>query len=220
MQIIKMLEYCGMSYCDVQPILKNQELIFINDKDTDVQCFVRIERSSLSIVFRGSDSPKDWKTDFKFWQTTVPYGNKHSDIRVHSGFINAYKSKNVRDKIHKIVRENSVEKIILSGHSYGAALAVLCAVDLQYNFPNKDYEVVVFGCPRVGNNAFQKSYNLRLFKTIRVEHKKDIITKIPFVLMGYRHVGAKIQLGSKSFFEFCDMKHHALQNYYSLIWKL
>lgn len=215
--VIKMLEYCGMSYKNYQSEPENGTVIMIDDYETDVQCFIRISGSTMVIAFRGSDSCKDWKADFMIRKSCVPYNNYSSKIRVHSGFINTYKSKNVRGKIHKMINEN-IKKIYVTGHSYGAALAVLCAVDLEYNFPRKDYEVIVFGCPRVGNNAFKKSYNLRLFKTLRVEHRKDIVAKVPFAFMGYRHVGACLKIGGKAIPGFYAMKFHNLQKYYSDIW--
>lgn len=214
--VIKMLEYCGMSYKNIQPET-DEKIVFINDKVTDVQCFLRSAYDCMVITFRGSDSFKDWIVDAKFWKSTVPYGNYSSKIRVHSGFISAYKSGNVRGIIHKEVKKALPKKIILTGHSYGAALAVLCAADLEYNFPKNDYEVVVFGCPRVGNRYFQKSYNLRVFKTLRVEHIGDIVPRVPFACMGYRHVGSKLSVGGGPSFFVPNMRFHALQEYYSNI---
>ena len=57
-KIVKMLEYCGMSYKNIQPDL-GEKLIFINDKNTDVQCFLRQIDDTTVITFRGSDSLKD-----------------------------------------------------------------------------------------------------------------------------------------------------------------
>ena len=73
LQVLKLLEYCGMSYNDIQARNKNEKVIFINDKDTDVQCFLIIKNYVLTIVFRGSDSEKDWKANFKYWKTTIPF---------------------------------------------------------------------------------------------------------------------------------------------------
>lgn len=105
------------------------------------------------------------------------------------------------------------------GHSYGAALAVLCAVDLEYNFPRKDYEVFLFGCPRIGNRAFKKSYNKRVFKTFRVDNSNDIITKIPFALWGYRHVGIKIHIGIPRILGVVSFNDHRPQKYYTNLFK-
>ena len=216
-EAIEMLELCGMSYCDVQPKIKNQDLTFINDKKTDVQCFVRKEGNKLVIVFRGSDSRKDWTADFNFRKKAIPY-DEMTDIKVHAGFLGTYKSPDVRGRIQSFVTDE-IEKIQITGHSYGAALAVLCAVDLNYNFSEKDYDVLLFGCPRVGNEAFKKYYNKRLFKTLRFENEYDLITKVPFSIFGYRHVGTKIKLGRRGLYKIFSMRYHKLQKYYSNIWK-
>ncbi|MGN1043563.1 MAG: hypothetical protein ACI4PR_02010 [Acutalibacteraceae bacterium] len=216
-KILKMLEYCGMAYSDFHPVDEESKLVIIDDKKTDVQGFIKIKDDSATIVFRGSDSCKDWHTNFKFWKAVVPYGNYHSKIKVHSGFLSTYKSKNVRGKIHNIIKKHNIQNISVTGHSYGAALAILCAVDLEYNYPFKDYEVVVFGCPRVGNKAFRDSYNLRIFKTLRIETMNDFITKLPFKFLGYEHVGSVIKLKNTVANPFSN-KYHALQEYYSSIW--
>jgi predicted lipase len=106
------------------------------------------------------------------------------------------------------------------GHSQGAALAVLCAVDLEYHFPDKDYEVILFGSPRIGNHAFRTSYNKRLFKTLRIENGNDIVTKIPFSFMGYRHVGMGIPIGKRKIPCLLSFKDHYPQSYYKNILKL
>lgn len=218
-KIVKMLEYCGMSYKNIQPDL-GEKLIFINDKNTDVQCFLRQIDDTTVITFRGSDSLKDWSTDSKFWKSVVPYNNYSSKIRVHSGFISTYKSKSVRGRIRKEIERSATKRVVTTGHSYGAALAVLCAVDLEYYMPKNDYEVIVFGCPRVGNKYFQKSYNLRIFKTLRVEHIGDIVPKVPFACMGYRHVGSRLLIGESASVFVPNMRFHALQEYYSNLLKL
>jgi len=218
-KIIKLLEYSGLSYNDVQPEEDQQILCSVNDVETDVCYHIRKQGSTLIIAFRGSDSKKDWSFNLDFCKKVIPYGNLESKIKVHSGFINAYKSKNVRNNILKFVTDK-IDRIELTGHSYGAALAIICAVDLQYNFSNKDYEVIVFGCPRVGNKAFKESYNKRVFKTLRVENRGDIVTKVPLFLMGYRHVGARLIIGKRKVFPFFlyGKNNHLLQEYYSNIW--
>ena len=216
--LIKMLEYSSESYNNMQSELDGVFLYIINDKKTDVQCYIRIHSKNLYIVFRGTDSYKDWLTDLQFWKKTLPYGNKSSKIRVHSGFINAYRSKEVRGKIHNFVT-GEINKIIVAGHSYGAALATLCALDLQYNFPKKDYEVFLFGSPRVGNKAFRDSYNKRLFKTFRVSNGNDIITKIPLAIMGYRHVGINLHIGFFRIPGLFSFSQHNLCKYYSSLLK-
>lgn len=192
----------------------------IDNARSGVQCFLRRHNDVLWITFRGTDSPKDWKSDLTFWKKKIPYDNTGSNIRVHTGFINAYKTPGVRDKILEAVTRD-IHYIKISGHSMGAALAVLCAVDIEYNFQNRDIEVVLFGCPRVGNKAFMLSYNKRVNKTVRVENSNDIVTKVPFAIMGYRHVGAKLHIGKLRLpWRFSANDHYPHRYYSALLSKL
>lgn len=212
--ILKMAEYSGIAYQAIQPECSNIRLKVIDDPETDIQCILRQKENTLCISFRGTDSLKDFITDVQFWKKKIPYDNHNSRIRVHSGFIERYKKPQIRDCIRFCITEN-IEKIQLTGHSYGAALAVLCAVDLQYHFPKKDYEVFLFGCPRVGNRAFASSYNKRIFKTLRFENGNDLVTKIPFCLLGYCHVGTKVHIGRKRIAGIYSFAQHFCQKYYA-----
>lgn len=213
-----MIEYSAESYEDVQPNPKYSDIYVIDDKKTDVQCYIRKFINTMYITFRGTDSKKDFINDLQFWKKVMPYKNASHSVKVHSGFIKAYRSPNVRNRIHSFIT-NDIDKIIIAGHSYGAALSILCADDLEYNFPQKDYEVFLFGSPRVGNKAFRDSYNKRIFKTFRIDNGNDIVTKIPFALLGYRHVGIKIHIGFPRILGAFSFKQHHLNVYYTNILK-
>ena len=211
--ILKLMELAGMAYSDEQPPLHSWMTV-IDDHRTGVQCYIRRQGARLFIIFRGSNSSIDWAHNLHFCRKAIPYDNEASPIRVHSGFIDGYKAPQIRLRIHELITPE-IQSVQIAGHSYGAALALLCAVDLQYNFPRLDYEVALFGCPRVGNRAFQKSYNKRVFKTVRVEYGNDIVTKVPFAWMGFRHVGAKIHLGPPRLPFLYSANDHYPQRYFA-----
>ena len=75
----------------------------IDDDQTGVQCYIRKTEDLLDITFRGSNSAKDWRHNLMFWKKCIPYGNTCSKIRVHTGFLNAYKSKQVRNRLLNMV---------------------------------------------------------------------------------------------------------------------
>ena len=211
-----MLEKASCAYKDNMPKCYGSFYEIIEDKATDTECFIRKNRSEILIIFRGTDSSINWTNNFIFCKKTIPYGNKDTKIRVHSGFLKGYKS--VRDTLHTKIPLDSC-KIRITGHSLGAALAVLCAIDLQYNFKNADIEVFLFGSPRVGNNAFAKSYNKRVFKTLRVTNGNDIVTKLPPKIFGYRHVGINIHTGILSLPFTFSFEEHRPENYYKSLWQ-
>ncbi len=217
--IMNAMELSAAAYRTVQTVRPFEELISISDPITDVQAYLRKRSGCLIITFRGSNSRTDWKTNLTFKRKIVPYENYSSKIRIHSGFLYAYKSPSVRDVIHSLVSPD-IYKVKITGHSQGAALAILCGVDLEYNFPEKDYEVILFGAPRIGNRAFQKSYDKRLFKTLRVENGNDWISKLPFAFMGYRHVGTAVHIGTPRLPLAYSRRAHRLSAYYKSFIKI
>lgn len=88
-----------------------------------------------------------------------------------------------------------VENYMITGHSLGAALATLCAVDVQKK-TNKVKEVYLYASPRVGNDKFVEYYDNKLkLKDITFSFKTsgDIVPNMPLAAMPddlcYSHVG-------------------------------
>ncbi len=217
-EIIRSLEYSTAAYRNIQPYTPHTCTAMVENPKSGVQYFLRRNGDTLWITFRGSDSPVDWKANLAFWRKSIPYDSMEPKIRVHAGFLNDYKSRDVRDRILEEVSED-IHFIKITGHSLGAALAVLCAADLQYNRPDADIEVIVFGCPRVGNKAFAQDYNKRVDKTVRVENGNDIVTKVPPALFGFRHVGAKLHVGAPRLLLAGRIADHYTNHYYENLLK-
>jgi predicted lipase len=157
---------------------------YIDDKPSDVQYELGFDGDKLIVIVGGTTSLKDLKQDLLFGQTTVPYDNKDTKIRVHRGFIGSYKYDGVRGRIHDTIKKYSPKSVFLTGHSYGGALVVLAAVDIQYNF-NIPVTVVTFGCPKVGNKYFAESYRKRVPDTIALQNNNDFMYKMPPLIFGY-----------------------------------
>jgi triacylglycerol lipase len=187
-EALKMLELDSLSVHnkeELKAILP--EALFIEDKSTDTQCYVTPYQKytgyvDIAIVFRGTEQKiTDWLTDFNAFHMVVPYNNEASDIRVHGGLLNAYKS--VRDKIHKYIQsiKERVGIIYVIGHSLGGGLATLCAVDMQYNYKSISGPVVcyTYGALKVGNKAFVDSYNTRVPETYRIYMRTDLVPLMP-----------------------------------------
>lgn len=221
-KLLDYLDIAMMSYSD-SPTVEDFKIIKeYNNKETGVQYFIGERNGKIILSFRGSDELKDWITNFKFWQKTVPYGNTETKVKIHSGFYEAYQT--VRNDILNFfddyLIEHKVNCIDMVGHSLGGGILILCAVDLQFHHPKIQYNVVTFGCPRVGNKAFAKSYNKRLVKTLRVENGNDIVTKLPFKILGFKHVGIKIHIGNFRLLSLFSVISHACTKYYEILWKI
>ena len=222
--ILNYLDIAMASYSDNSTVENLDIVKKYNNRQTGVQYFIGRKDDKLVICFRGSDELSDWMNDFKFFKKIVPYGNSKTKIRIHTGFYDLYQTirndiKNfIFNEIHR--SKNSVKNIDIIGHSLGSSLSLLCGIDLQFNYPEIHYTIITFGSPRVGNAAFVKSYNKRLKKTLRIENGNDIVTKLPFKFLGYKHVGIGIHIGLPRFFLWWSISAHECMSYYQRIWKL
>jgi predicted lipase len=192
-------EICQATYIDRFDGIKSFQLTArFENKGTDTQGYFGIANGDTFVIaFRGSEETgiADWLTDLKFAQQVFPYEESNNKkVKVHYGFIWAYKS--VRDAVRKAAKETPLKKILCTGHSLGAGLATLCALDVQYNNPDKQVSCYTFGSPKVGNNDFVESYNHRVPNTFRLVNKNDLIPNLP--PLGYLHTGQLVNLGESS----------------------
>ncbi len=155
-------------------------------------------------AFRGTDDIKDWVTNVKILPGSTPWGN------VHSGFLSATEA--LWPEICAILDHlpNSRKKIWFTGHSLGAAMAVLCSMKLTLEKNSKVSGIYTFGQPLIGSVNFCKSYDQQLEnKLFRFELPRDEVPNQPG---GYFPVGTlkyldrhgKLRTNPKSFWKFKD----------------
>ncbi|KAI3886528.1 hypothetical protein MKX03_027829 [Papaver bracteatum] len=89
--------------------------------------------------------------------------------------------------------------VILTGHSLGASLAILCAFDLVENGLSKvPVTAIVFGSPQIGDKAF--SSRITTFTNLRILHVKNTIDLIPHYpgrLLGFAHTGTDFEVDTR-----------------------
>ena len=170
---------------------------FISDLSSrhkyDTDGVVMSNDKAIIIVFRGTEQQAGYtsqvrdfiKTDFNIAKTAAP--ELGSGVEVHTGFWNAFRE--VRDHLITVVkqRQTANQKIWITGHSLGGAMAVLAAISLQCrNIPVQG--LYTYGCPRVGNERFRN-----LFSRMNVQRYVYALDLVPMapddLFMGYRHVG-------------------------------
>ena len=112
--------------------------------------------------------------------------------RVHAGFLAAVDAV-LPGLVARLLPDNrdkrTLKPILLTGHSLGGALAVLCGFFLiRENFPV--HSLYTFGQPRVGNRPFADAYAALLGpRTFRLVNQNDLVPRLPGWLLGYRHAG-------------------------------
>jgi len=132
------------------------------------------------LVFRGTNSPRDWLTNIRINQ-----GRAVGEGLVHDGFFDALHE--VWDEVRNAIRSLG-GPYFCTGHSLGAALATVAAARLSRT-AMAPHSVYTFGSPRVGNGAFAASLEGRgLF---RVVNGSDCVVRAPPSIgtLDYCHAG-------------------------------
>ena len=103
--IEKMLAYAALSYKDFQPFDGSDRIICIDATKIGVQYYIRISGEKMYISFRGSDSVSDAAVDAVFFKKEIPFCTDRPDVKVHRGFLYAYTSSGIRDRIHYYITD-------------------------------------------------------------------------------------------------------------------
>ena len=114
--------------------------------------FVLQEDATKSVIvsFRGTQTPKEWAADFA--AVAVPFREVQGFGWVHVGFDAFYHS--VRESIRRALQGvDASARVTVVGHSLGAAMALLCAVDIERNLGKKNVDVCTFGGPRAARSS-------------------------------------------------------------------
>jgi triacylglycerol lipase len=163
---------------------------------TDTNGFVAQNAEIVLVAFRGTQPnvPIDWMSDFQAKHVTWgPFPGT-----VHKGF---------HDALHAVweiafggqeilparLLNRGNRTVWITGHSLGGAIAELCAAQAKFARLVPVQGVYTFGQPRVGDDTFASLVNQMLGQQIfRFINDRDIVPRVPFFGMGFRHYGSEI----------------------------
>jgi hypothetical protein len=161
---------------------------------------------TLFVAFRGSVNIQNWIDNIQVSKIT-PYNNM--SISVEKGFYKAYASvkADLFDKLSLLAKKYETTRLLITGHSFGAAMATLLTYEIITLFPT--YTVthfITFGSPRVGNSDFVQSFNQHYSNVYyRITHYYDMVPHVPEEFMGYLHVSNEIWYDeNNTIFTICD----------------
>ena len=165
----------------------------IYDASSDTEGFIGFLPfdQSIYVVFRGSETIKNWIADFNIERTTHD-DSDCSNCWVHKGYYTAHKNiiQDVLLEVEKLSYSYGTSLVKTTGHSKGAALANLSALDLKR--AGYDVSMINFGQPRIGNAQYAAYFGKMLPNTFRVVHYRDIIPHSPQTAMGYLHSATEV----------------------------
>jgi triacylglycerol lipase len=102
---------------------------------------------------------------------------------VHSGFRGEVDKLWTALRIHQ--KDHREKTFYITGHSLGGAMATIATS--RFEEFTKVKLLATFGSPRVGTRKFVKHIET---PHMRFVNNNDIVTKVPLMIMGYKHHGA------------------------------
>uniref|UniRef100_A0A0D9V3L0 Phospholipase A1 n=1 Tax=Leersia perrieri TaxID=77586 RepID=A0A0D9V3L0_9ORYZ len=181
-------------------------------------------RREIVVAWRGTKRAVEWASDLDI--TLVPAdgvvgpGAGWSQPSVHRGFLSVYTSKNFSSRFNKLsareqvlaeitrllhMYKNENCSITITGHSLGAALATLNAIDLVANGYNVrgssrvpvPVTAIALASPRVGDEQFKKAFDSTPgVSLLRVRNAPDIVpTILPSAF--FKDVGAELLVDTR-----------------------
>ena len=151
-----------------------------SDKSSDI----------LFIAFRGTMKLEEWFKDLSYSQNNFIQPEKKSSMnqqkaiflrnvenppKIHGGFLEVYF--NLREKLLAKIDELKPKQIIITGHSLGAAISTICALDLK--LLNYDTIVYNFASPRVGDQNLSNLITTKNLPIYNMINTLDIIPTLP-----------------------------------------
>lgn len=161
--------------------------------------------STVEVAWRGTDNLAGWVDDADFVQ--VPY-NGSTTLKAHAGFVEteAAHASEVKALVVKAAAKcNGTKELVLTGHSLGAGIATMSALRLVDD--GYMVQLITFGSPRPGNDAFAKHASSYLPRPVqRFSHNRDIIPHLPpsdlLIFENYHHLPTEYwQNGAGDFVE-------------------
>jgi len=169
-------------------------LSFSSGKSDSIVGFVGYQPSTNAIIvsFRGSENIQNWITNLSFIRTDYP---NCSGCSVHKGFYQAEQEvlPQIQAEVAKLNAAHPSYSVVVTGHSLGAALATLTALDLAPTYGANRVKLYNYGCPRMFNQAgadFASGGAITI--GARRTHYKDIVPHTPPEIMGFVHTSGEI----------------------------
>ncbi|CAE6463472.1 unnamed protein product [Rhizoctonia solani] len=126
--------------------------------------------------------------------------------KAHVGFLASHtrSAVDILSAVKGVLAQRNATKILVIGHSLGAALATLDGLYLQTQLGSAvNVTIKGFGGPRVGNDVFADFVNEKISSITRITNKKDIVPVLPPVSLGFRHTTGEEHINADGVWNSC-----------------
>ncbi len=170
---------------------------------------VRRRSDTLYVFFEASNGAADWKRNLDF--PAKAYKRMGRTVWfAHRGFLEAWHE--LEPILSDKIVDDSVQKVILTGYSHGAAIALLCHEYVWFTRPDlrNSLEGYGFGCPRVIWGVPSADVRRRWENFTVIRNIDDAITHLPPAALGYTHVSNILEIGVRG--KYSNIDAHRPEN--------
>jgi hypothetical protein len=218
----------GKSYKVLQTIYANDLATMINPARPQLEGYKTLgivavneaDPSDVYLAVRGTENIWEWLQDFNFLQR--PFPNVSGSGLTEDGFTDMYLSFSLTPaagagsfvkNVVNLLPSNAM--LTVTGHSLGAAIATLLALDLSVN-SSLPIGLYTLASPRVGDLTFSHLFNHVVPNAYRIDNRFDVVPKTPPPLF-YFHVGDETELLPSSTMKLELTCEHDLSSYLNML---
>ncbi|EAW14911.1 lipase family protein [Aspergillus clavatus NRRL 1] len=188
---------CSAGNCPLVEAANTESLSEFNESSSfgDVAGFLAVDTTNelLVVSFRGSRTLDTWIANLDFGLRSI--SDVCTGCAVHSGFWKSWEvvSDKLTAQILAAQQTYPGYTLVITGHSFGAALATISAAVLRkagiaaIAYP--------FASPRVGNLALAE-YITAQGSNYRVTHTNDLVPRLPPRIAGFSHISPEYWITS------------------------
>ncbi len=162
--------WCNDKYTDFK---------WIECPETDTQLFLCCDEENTYLTTRGSDSDRDWETNFDLGFKGI----------FHEGFAKAAFSVWMDVSGAFLHKKYKSKNVVINGHSLAGALSTVFTYSLNPIVPVG--HLITYGSPRV---VSKEAIDPPGVKILRVVNNNDGVCLVPPRFMGFKHKGELIYL--------------------------
>ncbi|THH17778.1 hypothetical protein EW146_g3101 [Bondarzewia mesenterica] len=158
-------------------------------------------QSTVIVAHQGTDTSDILPivTDLDFFLTTLDstlFPGISTSIEVHSGFgdAQAKAATQVLAAVQQTISAHGATTVTVVGHSLGAAISLIDSVYFKLHLPSSvTINAVLYGLPRVGNQAFADYVDANLHVT-HINNKEDPVPILPGRFLGFHHPAGEVHI--------------------------
>ncbi|MGA9670319.1 MAG: lipase family protein [Terracidiphilus sp.] len=176
--------------------------------------------ADVFVAIRGTEGILEWVQDATFLLRSFPAVSGSG--LTEDGFTDMYLSFSLTPSpsttfmkdVGALLETDAMVTVV--GHSLGAALATLFALDMAANLKFPVTTLYTLASPRVGDLSFHNLFNHVVPNAYRVANRLDIVPKLPPPLL-YFHVGDETDLTPSNTMKFDLLCEHHLTSYFNML---